>query len=130
MSSSQHPEWVEQVAAVILQQLGGASSLRLMLGRGLQFEVVHEAGRGAGLLVSNIDMHEIGGQVTAFRVLLAPSDTYDVEIFEGPREALRLTDGAEDIYDDMLIECVENRTGYILTPPFRVPSASHAGMLA
>ena len=73
---------------------------------------------------------KIGGQVTAFRVLLAPSDTYDVEIFEGPREALRLTDGAEDIYDDMLIECVENRTGYILTPPFRIPSAAPAGMRA
>lgn len=110
--------WAQQVASTILEQLGGAEAVRSMLGPATSFSVQHDLERGAGLLVSGIDMTECGGRVTAFRVLLAPSDTYDVDVFEGPEADLRLVDSVDDIYSDMLVECVESRTGYSLTSPF------------
>jgi hypothetical protein len=120
MPSSQvpPPEWAAGVASTIIEQLGGSHALQQMLGHAIRFSVDYEAGRGAGLRVSDIDLSEAGGKVTAFRVLLAPSDTYDVEFFEGRAEALRLIDSVDDIYDDMLVECIERRTGYALTLPF------------
>lgn len=126
MSSSQPaspPEWARDVALTIVEQLGGAQSLRLMLGASIRFEVDYDPARGAGLLVTGIDMAEVGGRTTAFRVRLAPSDTYDVEVFEGARGNLTLIDSVDDIYSDMLIECLERRTGYSLASPFRSSGA-------
>ncbi|XAI97213.1 hypothetical protein [Dolichospermum phage Dfl-JY45] len=132
MSSSQpslSPPWAHRVASTILEQLGGERCLRLMLGPATRFCVQHDPERGAGLLVSGIDMTECGGRVTAFRVLLAPSDTYDVDVFEGPEAGLRLVDSVDDIYSDMLVECVERRTGYSLTSPFPALSANRSQAL-
>lgn len=126
MSSSQPaspPEWARDVALTIVEQLGGVESLRLMLGASIQLELDYDPALGAGLLVTGIDMTEVGGRATAFRVRLAPSDTYDVEVFEGAKGNLALIDSVDDIYSDMLIECVERRTGYSLTSPFRPSGA-------
>lgn len=118
------------VAQEILQQLGGASRLRMMLGEKIGFlaDTTGDCQRGK-LTVNQIPKRGMGGKIDAFTVMLTGQDTYTVAVFTYPSERqrtaafLRGEDGRagfepidvrEDICADRLVDVVENMTGYAL----------------
>jgi hypothetical protein len=124
-----------EVAGVILEQLGGRRVLGLMLGNRCDLDVVDTP--LPGLWLGGLQAEHPGCRIDAVRILLDPSDTYTVESF-GPRyrptfdeyaagddawrekflAAQKPLDTLEGIYDDMLVECVENMSGLSLRLPF------------
>lgn len=96
-----------QVAATILEQLGGARCLTAMLGAknflgskdALQFRFAAKAKNGAN----------------SIRVVLAASDTYTVEFWAIRGVDCRKVDSQDDVYADVLRSVIEYETGLYLS---------------
>ena len=94
------------VADTILEQLGGMRRLSIMIGakhfvaleNGVQFSV----GSGAK------------GGINKIRVVLRPSDTYDVEFWKIRGTSMKKVSEWEDVYNDQLKGLVEKETGFYL----------------
>jgi len=93
-----------QVATEILNQLGGAGRLKVMLGVksfGATESSLSFAFRAAGR-----------NSIKAVRVVLDASDTYTVEFFRASGVTVDKFDG---VYVDALRSCIEQRTGLYLS---------------
>ena len=108
----------KQIAETTLEQLGGMRALALMTGAkdfvalasGVQFRI----GGGAA------------GRVNRMRIVLDPSDTYDVRFYAGNGAHLRqVGETLTDVYAEDLREIFERTTGFTLTGPriFRVAAS-------
>jgi len=100
--------YASHVAEIILQQLGGADSLRAMIGAGpflcglvdrvqpaLSFRFRARAAKRANMA----------------RIILDPSDTYTVELWRAGQDSASLLVTREGIYSDQLISVLEYETG-------------------
>lgn len=99
----------QEIAQVILQQLGGAGRLQVMTGaksiaacdRGVQFKV---NGR-----------HPTEGKVSHVRITLTPEDTYTVEYIRVHGGNVKTLDTSEHLYADMLKNDFEHNTQLYLS---------------
>lgn len=106
-----------KVAAEIQRQLGGWNRIKTMTGAKNDSVLVHPANTdetkgpihdgGVEFRFPN-PLRSRGNRV---KILLMPSDTYDVWFYNGDKEIKHL----DDIYADSLIEVFEQQTGLSLT---------------
>lgn len=117
--SAERDAYTRHVAAEILEQLGGAHALRLMLGaRFSAFRAQGAEGLQVEVASDLVSAHGDASAVRAFRVGLTPADTYNVEFFGRDADGERvLLSSVEDVYCDQLSDVIEDRTGYVLAPP-------------
>lgn len=104
---SNRPGLQEDVARVILQQMGGLGRLQAMLGaknftsteNSVQFRWPNkERARG-----------------NAVKITLQPSDTYDMEFFNLSGSSAKSVKKYDDIYADKLVDVFEKQTGWFLS---------------
>lgn len=96
-----------QVAQTIIQQMGGAGKLRMMLGV-KQFVA---SSNGVSFTWPNPRRAQSGNAV---KITLLPSDTYKMEFFNVSRGGSKLVKSYDDVYNDQLIGIFEKQTGWYL----------------
>lgn len=98
------------VANTILEQLGGASRLKAMIG-------AHSFHKEGKILIFKWKAKAHKG-AKAVRITLEPSDTYKMEFFAqapAPTFEVKITATYEDVYNDQLVEIFERETGLYLS---------------
>lgn len=95
-----------EVAMTILQQMGGARRLQMMLGV-KQFVT---SANGVSFQFPNKER----SKGNAVRITLDPDDTYTVEFFNASKAGAKIIRKLEGVYADMLVDIFEHQTGWYL----------------
>lgn len=99
-----------QVAHVILEQLGGAGKLMVMAGAKMPFVSLSEQRGGVQFSIGRNEK-----RVNKVKIVLNGSDLYDVEYWRIWGAKATLLSSSENIYGDMLMDDFESNTGMYLT---------------